>query len=248
MVTPTDQTYCYHFNAIGSTIATTDQNQNIMNAYSYDAFGNVVAQTEVQPQPFKFVAQHGVMTESNGFYYMRARYYDPNVGRFISEDPIGFEGGINLYSYTANNPINFIDPSGLLINWGNYIIHNSHVRENLINLNQQIVNSGIPNTQFTLRGTGGDRYRDDNGGIRSATDNSVVRDSARNSPHILERGARAVDLQVVGVNDDVFDSALGNTAFSPRDTLRNYTDGHTHINLPNQQRYYWDAPTGGCNR
>ena len=113
MVTPADQVYCYHFNAIGSTIATTDQSQNIMNAYSYDAFGNVVAQTEVQPQPFKFVGQHGVMTEPNGFYYMRARYYDPRVGRFISEDPIGFDGGINFYAYASNNPVLLIDPNGL---------------------------------------------------------------------------------------------------------------------------------------
>jgi len=55
------------------------------------------------------------MTEPNGFYYMRARYYDPEVGRFISEDPIGFEGGdVNLMAYVANNPVNGIDPSGLL--------------------------------------------------------------------------------------------------------------------------------------
>jgi RHS repeat-associated protein len=54
------------------------------------------------------------MTEPNGFYYMRARYYDPEVGRFISEDPIGFEGGdVNLYLYASNNPVLLIDPSGL---------------------------------------------------------------------------------------------------------------------------------------
>ncbi|MDQ7837777.1 MAG: RHS repeat-associated core domain-containing protein [Thermodesulfobacteriota bacterium] len=57
------------------------------------------------------------MTEPNGFYYMRARYYDPNVGRFISEDPIGFEGGdVNLYAYVGNNPIMSNDPLGLCAN------------------------------------------------------------------------------------------------------------------------------------
>jgi RHS repeat-associated protein len=46
-------------------------------------------------------------------HYYRARYYDPKAGRFISEDPIGFEGGINFYAYVANNPVNVNDPLGL---------------------------------------------------------------------------------------------------------------------------------------
>jgi len=54
------------------------------------------------------------MAESNGFYYMRARFYDPQVKRFISEDPLGFDGGdLNLYAYVGNNPIMGVDPWGL---------------------------------------------------------------------------------------------------------------------------------------
>ena len=49
-----------------------------------------------------------------GLNYQRARYYDFAAGRFISEDPIGFTGGINFYPYVRNNPINFFDPEGLL--------------------------------------------------------------------------------------------------------------------------------------
>jgi RHS repeat-associated protein len=48
-----------------------------------------------------------------GFYYYRARYYDPQARQFISEDPIGLDGGINLYAYVGNNPIGLTDPSGL---------------------------------------------------------------------------------------------------------------------------------------
>jgi hypothetical protein len=53
------------------------------------------------------------MDEDNGLLYMRAMYYDPEVGRFISKDPIGFIGGLNLYGYAANNPTNKADPRGL---------------------------------------------------------------------------------------------------------------------------------------
>jgi RHS repeat-associated protein len=119
MVTPSDQVYCYDFNAIGSTIAMTDSSQNMVNKYAYDPFGNVANQVEAVTQPFKFVGQFGVITEPNGFYYMRARYYDPSVGRFISEDPIGFGGGdVNLTAYVGNNPVLLVDPDG---EWGQII-------------------------------------------------------------------------------------------------------------------------------
>jgi RHS repeat-associated protein len=107
--------YCYHFNGTGSTAAVTDMNQNIVNSYAFDPFGQILAQQETIPQPFKFVGQYGVVAEPNGLYYMRARYYDPTVGRFISEDPLGFGGGdVNLYAYVRNNAVNRVDPNGLL--------------------------------------------------------------------------------------------------------------------------------------
>ena len=114
MVTPEDQVYCYHYDAIGSTVAMTDSSQTAINIYAYDPFGNILGQEESIDQPFKYVGQYGVMAEYNdNLYYMRARYYDPKVGRFILEDPIGFKGGnVNLSVYVGNNPVMLADPTG----------------------------------------------------------------------------------------------------------------------------------------
>ena len=113
MVEPNNSLYCYHFNATGHTVALTNINKTIVNKYAYSPFGTIANQEETVVQPFKFVGQYGIMTEDNGWYYMRARYYDPAVGRFISEDPIGFDGeDANLYAYVGNNPVMLIDQNG----------------------------------------------------------------------------------------------------------------------------------------
>jgi RHS repeat-associated protein len=112
-ITPDEQSYTYHYDGTGSTIAMTDSNGNIVNEYAYDEFGNIVGNSETVSNPFKYVGQYGVMDEGNGLYNMRARYYDPRTGRFISKDPIGLWGGLNFYSYANNNSMNWIDPWGL---------------------------------------------------------------------------------------------------------------------------------------
>ena len=114
-ITDTYEIYTYHFNATGSTIAITDQSQNIVGQYAYTPFGIMV--WGGSNEFFKFAGQHGVMTEPHSYphalHYMRARYYDPYTGRFLHPDPIGFAGGMNLYVYCKNNPIMFVDPDGL---------------------------------------------------------------------------------------------------------------------------------------
>jgi RHS repeat-associated protein len=111
-----NQLYCYHFDGTGDTVALTDSSANVVDSYAYTPFG-AVTQNETVEQPFKFVGQAGVMAEPNGFYYMKARYYDSGVGRFISEDPKGFDGGdVNLSAYVGNNPIMGADPLGLSCN------------------------------------------------------------------------------------------------------------------------------------
>jgi RHS repeat-associated protein len=67
-------------------------------------------------QPLRFAARE--LDATAGLYYVRARWYDAGIGRFISEDPIGLAGGINNYAYAANNPVNLSDPTGLCYQGG----------------------------------------------------------------------------------------------------------------------------------
>ncbi len=107
----------YHYNPIGSTVATTDDSENTVDEYSYLPFGKVGRSHTTSINPFTYVGQYGVMQESNGLYFMRARFYDPEIRRFLSVDPI--KGtikktqSINQYIYVENNPIGVIDPTGL---------------------------------------------------------------------------------------------------------------------------------------
>jgi RHS repeat-associated protein len=84
---------------------------SVKASYTYDSFGRIASQSGAREAPYAFQGRES--DQESGLYYFRARYYDPQVGRFISEDPIGFRGGNNLYSFVRNNPIILTDPSGL---------------------------------------------------------------------------------------------------------------------------------------
>jgi RHS repeat-associated protein len=103
-------TYYYHADGLGSVMFLTKSNRKIEETYSYDSFGR--PQGGTIRQPYSYTGRE--WDAEIGLYYYRARYYDPEAGRFISRDPIGFEGGdVNLYGYVGNNAVNLIDPFGL---------------------------------------------------------------------------------------------------------------------------------------
>jgi RHS repeat-associated protein len=79
----------------------------------YDPFGSLMASTTTVANRFEFVGEYGVVSENAGLDNARAREYAPSIGRFITDDPIGIAGGLNLAACSLNNPISFIDPSGL---------------------------------------------------------------------------------------------------------------------------------------
>jgi RHS repeat-associated protein len=87
------------------------------------------------------------MVEPNGLYYMRARYYDPAVGRFISEDPLGFGGGdVNLYEYARNNPVTHIDPDGRLVL--ETLVGLGVVVDIALNIQYQVDSNGVPSVNI----------------------------------------------------------------------------------------------------
>lgn len=79
--------------------------------YRYTPFGEVESATDPIGQPLRFMSRE--LDSRTGLYYVRARWYDAALARFISQDPIGLAGGTNLYAYVGNDPVNRRDPSGL---------------------------------------------------------------------------------------------------------------------------------------
>ncbi len=104
------QLYYYHADGLGSIAAITDAAHTVIQSYEYDSYGMVTPATSFRNS---YVYTGREWDKETGLYYYRARYYDPIEGRFISKDPIGLAGGINVYAYVQNNPINRIDPLGL---------------------------------------------------------------------------------------------------------------------------------------
>lgn len=95
--------------ALGSTIALTDSTGTVQTQYTYDPFGGSSASGAMSTNTYQYT---GRVSDGTGLYYYRARYYSPRFQRFISEDPIEFAGGVNLYAYVGDDPTDRIDPLG----------------------------------------------------------------------------------------------------------------------------------------
>ena len=107
----------YHFDCRGSTIAITDASGNLTDTFAYDTYGKLISRTGTNKVIFGYNGRDGVVTDDNGLIYMRARYYSPEMKRFINADIIA--GAIsnaitlNRFAYANGNPVSFVDPFGL---------------------------------------------------------------------------------------------------------------------------------------
>ncbi|MBQ7033917.1 MAG: hypothetical protein IJN25_09710 [Clostridia bacterium] len=101
----------YRYNARGDVVQLTNASYAVTKTYRYDAFGNEQNIDANDTNPFRYCGEY--FDTETGYIYLRARYYDPTIGRFISKDPI--RDGLNWYVYCGNNPVMFKDPLGLSI-------------------------------------------------------------------------------------------------------------------------------------
>ncbi|WP_026776313.1 RHS repeat-associated core domain-containing protein [Polaribacter sp. Hel_I_88] len=101
----------YHGDIRGSTIAITNESREVTHKYFYDDFGEItkIVEPDNDSNRFRYVGTYGVEYDTEDLFYMRARYYKPTIGRFLTEDPVWSN---NLYPYADNNPISRIDPKG----------------------------------------------------------------------------------------------------------------------------------------
>jgi RHS repeat-associated protein len=105
--------FYYEADGLGSITSLTDPTGAVAATYTYDSFGFMTASTGSATNWFRYTARQ--FDSSTALYYYRARYYDPTTGRFLSEDRIGFSGGVDFYVYAENSPLNLKDPSGEII-------------------------------------------------------------------------------------------------------------------------------------
>lgn len=107
--------FVFHTDALGSVAAITDSAQQTVKGYSHEAFGKIRSETgnSLVVNRYTYTAREA-LGDSLGLYYYRWRVMDPNVGRFTSEDPLGFVDGLNFFAYVGNSPAANADPLGLM--------------------------------------------------------------------------------------------------------------------------------------
>ena len=105
----------YLYNGHGDVVQLVTGTGTLGRSYEYDAFGNEVNPSATDTNPFRYAGQY--FDTETGTYYLRARYYDPSLGRFTQQDSWAFADindplSLNLYTYCYNNPVYYFDPGG----------------------------------------------------------------------------------------------------------------------------------------
>ena len=106
--------YFYHYDGSGNVTQITDVSQTTVAEYAYDAYGNTtrIAGTQAAANLYRYSTKE--FHNASGLYDYGFRFYSPQLGRWINRDPISESGGINLYAMVGNDPVNSVDPYGLI--------------------------------------------------------------------------------------------------------------------------------------
>jgi RHS repeat-associated protein len=150
----TGHIYYAHSNSLGSITALTDESGNVVERIRYDIFGkasiqdadgnDIIDPSTSKPRSFSnitpYLFQGREYDPESGLYNFRNRYYSPDMGRFISFDPLGYVDGMNLYEFVNGNPVNYVDPMGLM----NAKIFKKEIQESGTKIEKQY-SSYIPN-------------------------------------------------------------------------------------------------------
>ena len=114
--TKDDEIYYHHYNNLGSTMYLTDDDGEILASYTYGTYGELLSGDNTLTH-YLYNGRAGVSTDDNGLYYMRKRYYNTDIKRFINSDiltgSIDNSQSLNRYSYVQGNPVSYTDPFGL---------------------------------------------------------------------------------------------------------------------------------------
>ena len=113
--------YVPRYDAYGNILGYRDAQGSVVAQYAYDAFGNTIAQFESKSDAFSLRFSTKYFDVKTGLYYYGYRYYHPSLMRWLTEDPIGVDGGINLYAFCENGSPFLIDATGLTKYWDKYM-------------------------------------------------------------------------------------------------------------------------------
>ena len=177
----------YHFDCRGSTIAITDASCNITDTFAYDTYGKIISRTGTSKVIFGYNGRDGVVTDDNGLIYMRARYYSPEMKRFINADIVA--GAIsnaitlNRFAYANGNPVSFVDPFGLSAERGEKdYLGTINYRQAVLVSNFDANNRGLPflgHTQLYFLGDDGkwymtDFFPEDFDGVKAKKNSAII--------------------------------------------------------------------------
>ena len=223
--------YCvfktYHFDSRGSTIAITDASGNITDTFAYDTYGKLLTRTGINKVIFGYNGRDGIVTDDNGLIYMRARYYLPEMKRFINADVIA--GAIsnaitlNRFAYANGNPVSFVDPFGLwslkgawnsFTNWVDEkivdpVVETYHEVKDAVVDTYNTAKNAVVDTYNNVKDWAVDTYNDANNTVVEAV-NEVkdwAVDTYKDTKEVIKDAAEWVDTNVIKPAGEVISNA-----------------------------------------